>query len=88
MVDNVSYHVSSQSGDLVKDFVTTSGGEYRRLPKYSPELNPIELVWRWLKDELHCEPIDGDLVEAINSILGRIPVAVVIAAYRECGWIE
>jgi transposase len=49
--DGASIHC----GQAVKDFLRSGGCErlhLMRLPGYSPELNPDEHVWGWLKKEL------------------------------------
>lgn len=51
--DNAPSHKS----ETVKDFLSTQNPErpaiwVENIPPYSPELNPIELVWAYLKDKL------------------------------------
>jgi len=40
-------------------------------PPYSPEVNPIEQVWGWLKGKVSCKIFDtvADLKESVNNIL-------------------
>ena len=47
VVDNASYH---KSRALMKE-IETYGGDIRLeyLPAYSPDLNPVEMVWKELK---------------------------------------
>lgn len=53
--DNVSYHKEQR----VKETVTQLGFELLPLPTYSPDLNPIEGLWKWLREDvtqLFCHP--------------------------------
>jgi len=48
VMDNASFHRKSRLSLLVKD----TGHQIIYLPPYSPELNPIENFWSWLKNRL------------------------------------
>lgn len=46
-----------------------------RLPAYSPDLNPIEGLWKWMREEvtqLHCHLTLQALVEACKEFIYRI----------------
>lgn len=46
-----------------------------RLPAYSPDLNPIEGLWKWMREEvtqLHCHLTLQALVEACKEFIHRI----------------
>ncbi len=49
VVDNCSIHTAR----VVKEFLAASAGneqvELFFLPVYSPQLNPVELLWAWVK---------------------------------------
>lgn len=47
IADNVAYHKSQGS----KDFPLPKNIELFFLPAYSPDLNPIERLWKYFKDE-------------------------------------
>jgi len=71
-VDNDGSHISKR----VKKYVEDSGGRIRLhpLPSWSPESNPVELVW-WSPHEAvsrnhECEGLD-DLVEFAEGYLGE-----------------
>ena len=71
-VDNDSSHVSKR----VKDYVEDSAGRVRLhpLPSWSPESNPVELVWWSLHDAVsrnhECAGLD-DLVDLAESYLEK-----------------
>lgn len=50
--DNARHHIISNE---IKEVLKSSYGqriiECVRLPKYAPELNPVELCWKWLKSQ-------------------------------------
>lgn len=46
-----------------------------RLPAYSPDLNPIEGLWKWMREEvtqLYCHPNVQALVDACLEFINRI----------------
>jgi transposase len=47
ILDNASYHVSQGT----PDFPVPKNVELFYLPTYSPDLNPIERLWKYFKDE-------------------------------------
>ena len=69
--DNASYHKSK----AVREYVESAGGdiELEFLPPYTPQLNPVETVWRDLKKRLagrFFRSLD-ELKAAITAILER-----------------
>ena len=69
VLDNVGYH----KGRRAKDWWLAHQDRVRPLwlPAYAPELNPIERVWRHLKDKLSCHRwwADLDALEAATAAL-------------------
>ena len=70
-LDNASYHKSK----AVREYVESAGGdvELEFLPPYTPQLNPVETVWRNLKKRLvgkFFRSLD-ELKAAITAILER-----------------
>ena len=49
MLDNARFHKKSVLPELAQQY----GCEVLFLPPYSPDLNPIEKKWAWLKRKLH-----------------------------------
>ena len=71
VLDNASYHKSK----AVREYVESAGGdvELEFLPPYTPQLNPVETVWRDLKKRLagrFFRSLD-ELKAAITAILER-----------------
>lgn len=69
VLDNVSYHRSQ----AMKDWWQQQAGRITPywLPKYSPNLNLIERVWRWLKQQTACHRWwnDGETLQATTETL-------------------
>jgi len=84
VLDNLSVH----RNPAVRTAVEAAGCELRYLPAYSPDLNPIELVFAKLKTHLRgvaaraYEP----LLDAIGEGLDRITATDIAGFYRHCGY--
>ena len=48
VMDNASFHRKNRLNDIAKKY----GIKIIFLPPYSPELNPIEHFWNWLKKKI------------------------------------
>ena len=77
--DNAKCHTAK----IVKAKAAELGIELVYLPGYSPDLNPIERLWDWMRQEVtrgHCHQSVAELTEAAQQFIARIntdPVAVV-----------
>jgi len=85
--DNMNFHVEGWSCDVINEVLSDKGVKYYALPKYSPELNPIELVWAWLKQRLRKTPLSKDLLTATTDILNSLTTEQVLATYQDCGYL-
>jgi transposase len=68
VMDNASFHRKSKLFTLAEK----AGHTLIFLPPYSPDLNPIEKFWSWLKRQLrkilqYCSSFDDALCSAFNS---------------------
>ena len=61
-MDNVSFHISRKLQSWLKVI---------HLPTYSPEYNPIEQVWRWLKPLIYGAKA---LTNGLKELIGRLRV--------------
>jgi len=87
--DNAPYHTSGQ----MKGFYAEQADRLTvyQLPSYSPELNPIERLWRKIKKEathLHYFPHFAALVAKVEQALGKLAklpdkLTALIGEYRE-----
>ena len=92
VLDNAAIHDKGEN-DGIEDWLW----EHHRvavvfLPTRSPELNPIELVWRSLVMKLRATTIvDGKshaCADAATQILGTMSHKSISATYRECRYIK
>lgn len=60
---------------LVQEAATELGFFLLPLPAYSPDLNPIEGLWKWMREEVtrnHCHPTMRALFDACKAFIERI----------------
>lgn len=84
VMDNLSSHKSQRTRDLIEG----AGAELRFLPPYSPDLNPIEMIFAKVKQLLRClgcRTRDA-LWQAIQSVLDAVTPGDAINCYRHCGY--
>ncbi len=82
VLDNASYHKSAalrhwaeRQGDHITLFY---------LPTYSPQLNLIERVWRWLKSKVACHRLWDDLhglQDLVDDILTKTKATFPASSY-------
>ena len=66
IMDNLGSH----KGKAVRELIRAAGAKLFLLPKYSPDLNPIEQVFAKLKHLLR--KADARTVDAISTAIGEI----------------
>jgi hypothetical protein len=91
VLDNASVHGRTDSQEYLQLCMTMKhqfGVDLVRLPKYSPEFNPIELVWNMLKQKLRQLPetTDAMLPQVIEQVLRSVTVEQVRGAMRGQGY--
>lgn len=74
MQDNAPCHRSK----IVTRFLTENNVEFIDWPPYSPDMNPIENLWAWMKQELYKKNCDfedaNQLIDAMYAIWDSITV--------------
>lgn len=86
-VDNLNYHVMGQLAESTVKQCHEKGVKYIRLPTYSPELNPIEMVWAWMKQRLSKTPVSAPLIDTVCQILNSLSHQKVENFYSKCGYL-
>src|SRR5262244_4045503 len=84
VADNVSFHKVTG----VEEAIEARGAELRYLPQYSPDLNPIELVFHPLKALLRKaaeRTIDG-LQRRVRSYIRALDPSECMGYFRHCGY--
>lgn len=84
ILDNSSVH----SSKLVLDTLDECGIKYLFLPTYSPDFNPIELMWSWIKSILKkCKARTYEkLEEAIRFALDSVKSDFIANWFKHCGY--
>ena len=84
VMDNLSAHKRPQ----VKHAVEAAGAALLYLPPYSPDFNPIEMIWSKVKRLLRS--FAARTVDALHEAFGRAFAAVtradILGCFRHCGY--
>jgi len=84
LMDNCSVHCAKS----VKEIVKKCNINVWYLPKYSPDLNPIELMWAYIKAilrKLKARTIDK-LHDALKTAFDRITPELIKSWFSHCGY--
>jgi transposase len=84
IVDNLSSHKRQR----IRELVEGAGARLVFLPPYSPDLNPIELIFAKVKQllrSLACRTRDA-LWKAMQSVLDQVTPADAFHCYEHCGY--
>lgn len=84
VMDNLSPHKS----DPTLALIAQSGAQVLFLPAYSPDLNPIEMMWSKVKQWLRSVEArtDADLITAIGQALARVTPQEALNWFAHCGY--
>lgn len=84
VLDNLSPHKSDPTLALIRQ----AGAAVRFLPAYSPDLNPIEMMWskvkQWLRGVEARTP--AELTTAIGQALARVTARDALNWFAYCGY--
>jgi len=84
VMDNLSSHKRARTRELIE----SAGGELVFLPPYSPDLNPIEMVFAKIKQllrTLRCRTRDA-LWNAMQSVLDQVTTSDAANCFKHCGY--
>jgi transposase len=84
IMDNLSSHKRQRIRELIED----ADARLVFLPPYSPDLNPIELVFAKVKQlfrSMACRTRDA-LWKAMQSVLDQVTASDAINCYKHCGY--
>jgi transposase len=84
VMDNLGAHKNAKAMRLLEE----AGAQVEFLPAYSPELNPIELMWSKVKGVLRREEprSHDDLLAAIGTALNSITAQDARNWFSHCGY--
>ena len=84
VMDNLSSH----KGERTREMIEAAGARLLFLPPYSPDLNPIEMVFAKVKQllrSLACRTV-GSLWRSIQAVLDAVTPSDAVNCYRHCGY--
>ena len=84
VLDNLSSHKGARARELIE----SAGAELVFLPPYSPDLNPIEMIFAKIKQllrSLACRTRDA-LWNAMQTVLDRVTPADAANCFRHAGY--
>jgi transposase len=85
ILDNASVHGGTESWPLLKEILDAAEVSIVFLPTYSPEFNPCELVFAFLKQELRINRnLEEDFIPELLRSLIKIDRAHIIKCYLHC----
>jgi len=82
--DNASIHRAAEIHDALSALLTAAGVRLVFLPAYSPEYNPIELVFGLVKKHLRINRVAGSFVSQIILGFSLVTFQDVVAFYDKC----
>jgi transposase len=84
VMDNLAPHKNEDTVALI----TATGASVRFLPAYSPDLNPIEMMWSKVKASLRAAEArtHPDLLAAIGQALRRVTAQDAVNWFAACGY--
>jgi transposase len=86
VLDNASIH----KGGQIEDLASTAGCRVLYLPPYSPDLNPIELAWAFVKSQVRKRGPREDVgrQQAVEAALAALPETLAPACFRHCQYLQ
>ncbi len=87
ILDNAPIHGGEESWEILDELLEAKGINLVFLPKYSPELNPVELLWRYLKQTLRNLGDIKDLQTleyAVPDVVVKVKLETILGWYWDC----
>lgn len=84
ILDNLSAHKDARALAVI----SACGAEVRFLPAYSPDLNPIEMMWSKVKSLLRKAQArtSSDLLKAVGAALAAVSAQDALGWFAACGY--
>lgn len=84
VMDNLAAH----KAECIQRLVSAAGAQVLYLPAYSPDLNPIEMMWSKVKNLLRSLEARNpeELITAIGQALARVTSRDAINWFAHCGY--
>ena len=83
LMDNARIHDAASIRDDLAGLLNLNNVHLAFLPAYSPELNPCELVFAWVKEKLRVSYAPNlALWERVQGMFAQVPRALVLDYYK------
>jgi hypothetical protein len=84
----VDHNLGAHKNDRTLALIAQAGAEVRFLPAYSPDLNPIEMMWSKVKSLLRKAQARTlhDLLQAIAAALRAVTTQDALGWFAACGY--
>ena len=84
IMDNLSSHKVAG----IEEMIRSVGARVKYLPPYSPDMNPVELMWSKIKAILREMKgrTEDELMQAISKALEEVSQEDIAAWFRHCGY--
>ena len=83
LMDNARIHDASSIREVLAGLLALANVQLAFLPAYSPELNPCELVFAWVKEKLRVSHSGSrPLWERVQEIFAQVPHELVSKYYE------
>lgn len=84
VIDNAAVHGASDSVEVLQFILDTFGVSLVRMPCYSPELNPCELVFAQIKSRLRYHRGDDSFLEEVLTSISLVSRENIFHYYQRC----
>ena len=84
ILDNARIHHGSEVVPIVRQLLTLTGVRMLYLPAYSPELNPCELVFGYVKRAMNIDRGEIPMWEEVLSRFASVSPELMDAFYKHC----
>jgi transposase len=84
ILDNASVHRDHHNLPILNDLLQANHIELIYLPTYSPELNPCELVFQYIKKTIKNRKQNGRLLDLVVQSISNITEEMMLEFYNHC----
>ena len=90
VLDNAPIHKGGNKGGNIERLARSAGCRVLYLPPYSPDRNPIELIWSWVKRRVRREAPRDDVSRrcCVLSGLAQVTADLAKACFRHCAYCQ
>lgn len=85
LMDNASIHHAEDSFEYIETLFRLAGVTIINTPTYSPELNPVELLFNMIKTHArNCEDPNSSMIKKVIKGIATITHHSIVSAYSHC----